>query len=130
MGARVLKTIFSEALERPDGPERVAYLDEACRGDAALRAQVDGLLRDHEGIGHFLGSSAGSIHATAEDAGRESGALRSDDATRAEDPDGRAAGTSLRPGEEHPGARIGPYKLVQPIGEGGMGTVWMAEQTH
>ena len=34
-----LKTIFHEALERPDGPERSAYLDAACRGDADLRAR-------------------------------------------------------------------------------------------
>jgi hypothetical protein len=54
MDAPGLKTIFTEALERPDGPERAAYLDEACRGDAELRAQVEGLLSDHERIGHLL----------------------------------------------------------------------------
>src|SRR5207253_7443077 len=37
---------------------------------------------------------------------------------------------SVRPGTESPGARIGPYRLLQPIGEGGMGTVYMAEQTR
>ena len=56
-----LKTIFSEALARRDGPGRAAYLDEACRGDAGLRAQVETLLKDHERIGHFLGTAAGSV---------------------------------------------------------------------
>src|SRR5215467_11616916 len=103
MDAPGLKTIFNEALERPDGPERAAYLDEACRGDAELRAQVEGLLSDHERIGHFLGTAAGSIHPPAGAAGREPGAPRSDDVTRVEGPDERAAETSLRPGEGHPG---------------------------
>src|SRR5437879_1962507 len=34
------------------------------------------------------------------------------------------------PGSEAPGALLGPYKLLQQIGEGGMGTVFMAEQTQ
>jgi hypothetical protein len=38
--------------------------------------------------------------------------------------------TTAEPTPESPGALIGPYKLLEPIGEGGMGTVWMAQQTE
>jgi len=125
-----LKTIFNEALDRQDGPERAAYLDEACRGDTELRAQVEVLLLDHERIGRFLGTAMGSIRSSAETAGREPGDPPCGDITQAESPDTRAADTSVPPGAGSPGAWIGPYKLLQPIGEGGMGTVWMAEQTR
>jgi serine/threonine protein kinase len=125
-----LKTIFNEALERPDGPERAAWLDEACRGDSELRAQVDALLRDHQRIGRFLGTAAGSIRSPVEAAGREPGDPRSGERTQAQLPNACAIETSVQPGAEGPGARIGPYTLVQPIGEGGMGTVFMAEQTR
>src|SRR5262245_51544418 len=104
-----LKTIFNEALERQDGPERAAYLDEACRGDAELRAQVEGLLRDHEQIGHFLGTAAGSGSSSAEAAGREPGDPQSGDSTQAESPNTCAADPSMRPGADGPGARIGSY---------------------
>jgi hypothetical protein len=39
-----LKALFLEALERPEGPERAAYLTAACRGETMLRDQVEGLL--------------------------------------------------------------------------------------
>ena len=67
MDSPELKTIFSEALVRQGGPERAAYLDEACRGDAELRAQVEALLRDHERIGRFLGTATGSISSSDRD---------------------------------------------------------------
>src|SRR3954447_14679851 len=113
-----LKTIFGEALVRPDGPERSAYLDEACRGDAGLRAQVETLLNDHGRIGQFLGTAAGSVHSAGD--GPED--PPAGDIARAETPDtwGRAGSG---PGAEGRGAIIGPYKLLQTLGEGGMGTV-------
>src|SRR3954466_13016897 len=92
--------IFLEAVERPTPAERAAYLDGACEGDADLRAQVEGLLRSHEQAGSFL---EGSLFAP----------------TRTVDPGPRVEGI---------GTHIGPYKLLQQLGEGGMGTVYMAEQ--
>jgi hypothetical protein len=53
-----LKAIFCEALDLAAGPERLAYLDEVCRGDATLRLQVESLLKAHDEAGGFLGSGA------------------------------------------------------------------------
>jgi serine/threonine protein kinase/WD40 repeat protein len=97
-----LLTIFSQALERP-AAERAVYLDEACGTDAGLRARVEALLRAHDEAGPFL------------DDGSEPSSVR--DTTR----NGHAAA-------EGAGTIIGPYKLLELIGEGGMGAVWMAEQ--
>ena len=52
-----LKAIFCEALDHPNGPGRAAYLDRACREDAALRQQVESLLGAHDDAGGFLGST-------------------------------------------------------------------------
>ena len=117
MAPQNLKSVFNEALDRPAGPERSAYLDAACRDNPDLRAQVEGLLRDHDQVGHFLETSA---------AGREPEAS----GNAPSEPDGQDAEDrpSTRPIIEGPGTRIGPYKLLQKIGEGGMGVVYMAEQ--
>ncbi len=48
------KSLFCEALERPVGPERAAYLEDACRGNPALKAGVEGLLAAHGQAGRFL----------------------------------------------------------------------------
>ena len=123
-----LKTIFTEALVRQGGPERAAYLDEACRGDAELRARVGALLRDHEQIGRFLGTATGTTGSSAEAAGPGPGGPQPGDPARAEAPS--TCGAPVGAGAEVSGTVIGPYRLLQPIGEGGMGTVYMAEQRH
>ena len=91
------RDLFLEALEKPAPSERSAFLDGACRGDAALRSAVEELLANHRDDA-FLEDPAIS--------------LRTRTASPAEDP----------------GERIGNYKLLQRIGEGGFGMVWMAEQ--
>jgi serine/threonine protein kinase len=93
--------IFHQALARSLPEGRAAYLEQACAGIPAERATVEALLRANVGASEFLGRPASGLVATIEE-----------------------------PVSEHPGTVIGPYKLLQQIGEGGMGTVYMAEQTH
>jgi WD40 repeat protein/serine/threonine protein kinase len=109
-GARV-REIFAAALEKSNGPERAAFLDVACAKDAALRENVEQLLREHDRVGNFLEAPAMSS------AGKWT-------PTQIIPPPGEA----LASGMEKPGDRIGRYKLLQKIGEGGCGIVYMAEQ--
>ena len=98
---RTQEIIFTAATALPT-EERPAFLDRACAGDPTLRAQVDSLLRAHDAALDFL----------------ESGPT---DLSQARVPLESAI-------EEMPGDRIGRYKLLQKIGEGGCGVVYMAEQ--
>src|SRR5262249_31390118 len=100
---RHLLSIFSEALECRSAEERVAYLERACQDDAELRAQVEELLRAYQCAPHFLEGEASLPHHGA---------------------------TVDGPITESSRAVIGPYKLLQQIGEGGMGAVFLAEQTQ
>src|SRR5262245_32613747 len=100
------KQVFHEALEKT-GSERARFVATACADDRALRAQVEALLKAHDEAGPFLSSPTG---------GPDAAAARTVAHLAAADP------------PEAPGTRIGPYKLLQVIGEGGFGIVYMAEQ--
>ena len=103
------RTIFLEALDRDDPAERAAFLDRACGDKVELRRRVERLLQAIDGAGSFMESPA---------IGDSTG-------------DGPDSGSpEARPILEGPGTRIGPYKLLEPIGEGGMGVVYMAEQAE
>jgi len=92
--------VFTEAV-RLSGDERAEYLERACGGDAKLRQQVEALLKTYVRLGDFLEEPSQKIAVESR------------------------SGTS--PGEKI-GDRIGRYKLLQQIGEGGCGVVYMAEQ--
>src|SRR5207245_3083189 len=94
-------TIFAQAIDIESAQERAVFLDEACRSDPELRRELERLVRDHFRAGTFLERPAAQLVATPE-------------------------GMPMREG---PGALIGPYKLLQQIGEGGFGVVFAAEQT-
>ncbi len=106
------ENIFAAALQWDDPAERAAYLDEACAGRPDLRARVEALLRASSEAQTFLERPVGVPRP----------------APQAPAPTVKLGFSDLLPDPEGPGTRIGRYKLLQQIGEGGCGTVFMAEQ--
>src|SRR5829696_2915979 len=97
-----VQTLFLAALER-DQSQRVAFLDDACSGDVALRQELDSLLAMHESSGEVLDNTVGAMAAKL------------------------LAQTET---ESLTGQTIGAYKIERKIGHGGMGEVYLARDTR
>jgi WD40 repeat protein/serine/threonine protein kinase len=106
------ESIFDAAVQLPIPADRAAYLRDACGEDAALRHRIEELLRAHDQAGAFLEPPV--VTADAELASMPANAV--------------AGHTTIVMVTEKAGDKIGRYKLLQMIGEGGCGIVYMAEQ--
>src|SRR5262245_35338710 len=96
-----IESILGAAVEIDDAAERREFVQKAAGGDAELQRRVEELIANHLRAGSFLESPVDVLPRTIEE-----------------------------PITERAGALVGPYKLLEQIGEGGFGVVFLAEQTE
>jgi serine/threonine protein kinase/WD40 repeat protein len=95
-----IESVFADALQQPSPEERAAFLNQACADNPVLRGRVEALLKAHDRAGSFLSERSVRPQATED----------------------------YEPITERPGTVIGPYRLMEAIGQGGFGLVFVAEQ--
>jgi hypothetical protein len=110
-----IDAIFFTALNIAEEDSRRAFLEQACAGDARLLAAVDGLLAAHSATEGFFGGNATALTLTAEDFQASADEHIFEESAAV---------------DERVGSWIGRYKLLQRLGEGGCGVVYMAEQAE
>lgn len=96
-----LREIFAEAIQIGNIHDRQKYLDQTCGGNRELKQQVEQLLADHEKLGGFLESANTPTESYTEEPEKQ----------------------------KAPPTQIGPYRLLEEIGSGGMGIVYLAHQS-